>query len=406
MSMPSVVVTGVGMVSPLGSDVETSWKALSEGCSAAGSLELFEVEGCRCRTAAQARLPEIAGASAARMKRWPRATHLALPAAREALQQAGWLGPGGKISLPELSLSLSTTGGGMEFGEDFLRKALAGKRSGQLAHAARYQPQQQALDLQDFFGFSGPVMIVANACSSGANAIGHGADLIRAGQAEVVLAGGFEALSELIYVGFDCLQALSVEKCRPFDLNRSGLMLGEGAGFLVLESESGARARGAAILARLAGYGHATDLHHLTQPSPDGGTLARVMRVAAEQAGIEPSAIGYVNAHGTATPMNDGAEAASYQEFFGADLAGTKISSTKAAIGHTLGAAGSLEAIFALWTLRSGKLPPQLNCLDPIPEMAASLAGEKDVLKKDGHVMSVNLGFGGSNAALVFSAYE
>lgn len=406
MNAPAVVVTGMGMVSPLGSGVEASWSALEEGRDAAAPMELFDVEGCRCRTAAQARLPEIAGASAAEMKHWPRATRLALPAAREALDQAGWLGPEGKISAPELSLSLSTTGGGMEFGEDFLRKALAGKQAGQLAHAARYQPQQQALDLQEFFGFSGPVMIVANACSSGANAIGHGADLIRAGEAEVVLAGGFEALSELIYVGFDCLQALSAEKCRPFDLNRSGLMLGEGAGFLVLESEKSARARGAAILARLSGYGHATDLHHLTQPSPNGATLAKVMRLAAEQAGAEPGRIGYVNAHGTATPMNDGAEVASYQEFFGGDLGGTKISSTKAAIGHTLGAAGSLEAIFALQALRSGRLPPQLNCLAPLPEIAPALAAERDILKPGSCVMSVNLGFGGSNAALVFSAYE
>jgi len=396
----------MGMVSPLGMGVQESWDALVKGHDAQAPVDRFDITGCRCQTAASVRLPENSRNIEGKIKHWPRATQLAIPAVEEALNQARWLDTSGHFAGGKLRMSLGTTGGGMEFGEEFLRKALVGKRFGQLALAARYQPQQQALDLQEYFGFSGPVMTVANACSSGANAIGHGADLIRAGEEELVLVGGFESLSELIYVGFDCLQALSTEKCRPFDLNRSGLMLGEGAGFLVLESADSAERRGAKILAYLTGYGHGTDLHHLTQPSPDGETLAKVMRAAANQAMVTSGQIGYVNAHGTATLMNDAAEVASYQDFFGTDLPETKISSTKAAIGHALGAAGALEAIFALQALRTGKLPPQLNNQSPLPEIASSLTGTRDVLRTNAHVMSVNLGFGGSNAALIFSAHE
>jgi 3-oxoacyl-[acyl-carrier-protein] synthase II len=271
---------------------------------------------------------------------------------------------------------------------------------------ARYQAHQQILDVQEHFCFRGPVTIIANACASGANAIGHGADLIRAGMADLVLTGGYEPLTELIYVGFDCLQTLSTDKCRPFDTARNGLMLGEASAFLVLESETHARARGVPILCEVAGYGHATDLHHLTQPDPRGCTLVSVMRQALEQSGTDRAAIGYLNAHGTATPLNDSSECAAFAEVFQDRLQSVKISSTKAAIGHTLGAAGAVEALFAIQALRTGELPPNLNLRQPEPAIAENL-----VKRGDGHpslrsTMSVNLGFGGSNAALVFTRYE
>jgi 3-oxoacyl-[acyl-carrier-protein] synthase II len=266
----------------------------------------------------------------------------------------------------------------------------------------RYLPQHQAADLQQFLGLEGPSYVLANACASGANALGHGADLIRAGEAGCVLAGGFEALTELIFDGFDSLQATTTDKCRPFDVNRSGLLLGEGAAFFVLESEEHAAARGATPLCRLSGYGHTTDFFHLTQPQPEGKALTEAMTRAATQAGVTPDQIGYVNAHGTATPLNDGAEAAAYRAFFGGAFPGVRVSSTKAAIGHSLGAAGSVEALFAIQALRTGQLPPQLNVRAPLPEMEGILArlGETRPLS---HVLSVNLGFGGSNAALLFS---
>ena len=248
-----------------------------------------------------------------------------------------------------------------------------------------------------------PTVVIANACASAANAIGHAADLVAVGDADCVLAGGFEALTELVFVGFDCLQATSIGRCRPFDLNRTGLLLGEAAAFVVLESEEHAKRRGVKPLCHVTGYAHTTDFFHLTQPNPDGKPLVGVMRASADQAGIKPGQIGYINAHGTATPINDGAEAGAYSAFLGEAVGSTRISSTKAAIGHTLGAAGSIEALFAIEALRTGQLPPQLNLQKPIPEIARALVGENETASNMEHTMSVNLGFGGSNAALVFS---
>ncbi len=398
-----IVITGVGAVTPLGGDFPTSWQALIQGREAQAPLDLFDTSGCRCHHAASATLPPLPDLPNKTLRRLSRASRLALPAAREALAQAGLLDPEGRSALRELPIAVSTTAGAMAFGEGFLRRILAHKRAHLFDQVSRYLPQQQVLDLQQILGFSGHAFIVANACASGANAIGHAADLIATGAADCVLAGGFEALTELVFVGFDCLQATSTDHCRPFDLNRSGLLVGEAAAFLVLESAEHARRRGATPLGELTGYAHTTDFFHLTQPQPEGAALVEVMRGAVGQAQIAPAQIGYINAHGTATPVNDGTEAQAYGTFLGEAMGSTRISSTKAAIGHTLGAAGAIEALFALEALRSGQLPPQLNIQNPIPEIAPALVGEKESAGNLTHVMSVNLGFGGSNAALVFS---
>jgi 3-oxoacyl-[acyl-carrier-protein] synthase II len=400
----AVVVTGMGAVTPLGVDLATSWVALIAGRDAEAPVELFDTSGCRCHRAATAQLPDLPGLPAKMLHRLPRASRLAIPAVRAALARAGLLDAEGRSVLRELPFSVSTTAGAMALGENFLRGLRAGQRQRLLAGAARYLPHQQVLDIQQALGFSGPSILVANACASGANAIGHAADMISSGAADCVLAGGFEALTELVFVGFDCLQATTTEKCRPFDLNRSGLLLGEAAAFIVLESEERARARSARPICRLGGYGHTTDFFHLTQPEPNGTALTEVMRAAAEQAGVAPVEIGYINAHGTATAINDPAEAKAYTAFLDGALPAARISSTKAAIGHTLGAAGAIEAVFAIEALRTGELPPQLNLREPLPEIAPALAraGEKRAGMR--HTMSVNLGFGGSNAALIFSS--
>jgi 3-oxoacyl-[acyl-carrier-protein] synthase II len=399
----SVVVTGIGAVTPLGGDFPESWSALIAGRDAQAPLTLFDTAGCRCHHAASAKLPPLADLSLKLIRRLPRASRLAIPAAREALASAGLLDANGRSLLRKLPFSVSTTAGGMAFGEDFVRRVLAGKRPRLFSQVSRYLPQQQVLDLQQLLGFAGPSFILANACASGANAIGHAADLISTGATDCVLAGGFEALTELVFVGFDCLQATSTDRCRPFDLNRSGLLLGEAAAFLVLESAQHAQQRGATPLCHLTGYAHTTDFFHLTQPQPDGAALVKVMTHAAEQAHVAPEQIGYINAHGTATPVNDGTEAKAYVTFLGESLGPTRISSTKAAIGHTLGAAGAIEALFAIKALRTGQLPPQLNLETPIPEIASTLVAREEISGDLQHVMSVNLGFGGSNAALVFS---
>jgi 3-oxoacyl-[acyl-carrier-protein] synthase II len=405
-----VVVTGIGAVTPLGLDFPSTWRQLVAGKTAAAPVTLFDVSGCRCKQAATCVLPDLTNLPAKMASRLSRASRLALAAAREALADARLLNDREMSSLSELPLSVSTTGGGMALGEQFLRSMLAQHRGpGQFYRASRYQAQHQTHDLQRHLGFRGPVTIIANACASGANAVGHGADLIRSGVCDCVLAGGYEALTELIYVGFDCLQAMSPDGCRPFDVARNGLMLGEAAAFAVLESESHAQARGAQILCELAGYGHGTDLHHLTQPHPSGATAVTVMRQAMAQAGVNVADIGYVNAHGTGTPLNDISEGAAFATTFGDSSAipsCLRISSTKAAVGHTLGAAGSMEALFAIAALRSGELPPNLNVRQPEPTVATNLVVVGERRTDMPATLTVNLGFGGSNAALVFKKYE
>ena len=400
----------MGAVTPLGGNFATTWQRLVSGESAAAPVTLFDVAGCRCKQAASAQLPDLPDLTPKQLSRLSRAARLALPAAREALADAGLLDGNGRSRLTQLTLSVSTTGGGMAWGERFLRATLAQQDGvGQFPYIVRYQAHHQVHDLQRHLGFRGPFTIIANACASGANAFGHGADLIRAGACDCVLVGGFEALTELIYVGFDCLQAMSPARCCPFDLGRNGLMLGEGAAFAVLESESRARARGARVLCELAGYGHATDLHHLTQTDPSGTPAAKAMRQAMAQAGCHPSEIDYVNAHGTGTPLNDASECAAFTTVFGEGgsiLPVVRISSTKAAIGHTLGAAGSIEALFVIAALRSGQMPPNLNVQRPEPRVAANLVAMGERRPEMKATLSVNLGFGGSNAALVFKPFE
>jgi 3-oxoacyl-[acyl-carrier-protein] synthase II len=402
-----VVVTGVGCVTPLGNDLETTWRRLVAGESARAPITLFDVSGCRCKHGAQAILPELPEREGRKLKRWPRASRLAAPALREALANANLLNADGRARHSWLPLTIGTTGAAMALPEAFLRNLLGPRRRPRrLFNVARYQAHQQLLDLQEYFGFRGPVTIISNACASGANAIGHAADLIHNGLADLVVAGSYEALTELIFVGFDCLQALSPDICRPFDIRRNGLMLGEGAGFLVLESEEYAQARGAEILCELAGYGFGTDPYHLTQPNPRGTVELEVMRQALAQAGLAPRDIDYLNAHGTATALNDASECAAFVELFGTDSARVRISSTKAAIGHTLGAAGCLEALFAIQALRTGQLPPSVNVERPEPVVAGRLVNIGEKVPTPNATMSVNVGFGGSNAAVLFVRYK
>lgn len=397
-----VVITGWGCVSPLGADTDSTWSRLVGGEGVRAPVTCIPVEGCRVVEAAEAGLPPLDWIPPKSVSRLSRASRLALPAAREAMACAGILDPNGRSVFPRMELSVSTTANGMELGEGFLRGVWSGSFRRQSSRVSRYPAQQQIADLQQHLGFSGPAMIVSNACASGANAIGHAADLVRGGFADIVLAGGFEALCELVYCGFDALQALAPDECRPFDTGRRGLMLGEGAAFLVVESAAHAAARGARVRGRLAGYGHATDTHHITQPDPTGAPLEKCIRRALEQAGLEPAAIGHINAHGTGTPFNDGAEAAAFSRVF-SENPPPRLVSTKAAIGHTLGAAGALEAVFSLQALETRRIPPQIHTARPISEVADWLALPREVLQKPA-VLSVNLGFGGSNAALVLTA--
>lgn len=396
----STVITGYGCLTALGNDSESTWERLLAGESARAPITAIAVEGCRVVHGAQATLPDIPDCTAKNLSRYSRSSRLMIPAVGEALRCAGLLDERGKAVIKTLESSISTTTCGMEMGQSFLHSVWKGNKRGRYSLLSHYQAQQQIAEMQRYYGFTGPSTVIANACASGGNCIGHAADLIRAGMAEIVLAGGYEALCELVYCGFDSLLTLAPEACRPFDRKRNGLMLGEGAAFIVLESEQHALKRGASIFGRVAGYGHSTDRGHLTQPDQEGRPLELAINQALLRSGIPASEIGYVNAHGTATPFNDGAEAKTFKRIFGGG--NTRLSSTKAALGHTLGAAGAIEVVVSLLALRSGRVPPQINLLDPEPDVADALARMGETFTASA-VLSVNLGFGGSNAALVIS---
>jgi 3-oxoacyl-[acyl-carrier-protein] synthase II len=286
----------------------------------------------------------------------------------------------------------------MSFGEDYYR---ALNRHQTLRHSpewiANYPPQKPVLDAQEKFGISSPCFVIANACASGTNAIGHAFECVRSGKYKRVLTGGYDALSELVFVGFDSLQAATPEKCRPFDRDRSGMVLGEGAAVLALEDLNTARDRGATILAEIIGYGISTDNHHLTQPDPSGSGPRRAMADALENARIRPDDVDYINAHGTATPFNDAAEGKAIAELFKS----VPISSTKSMIGHSLGAAGAIETVVCLLALQSQFLPPNINFRAPDPDLALNIVANESREAKIDIVLSNSFGFGGTNASIV-----
>jgi 3-oxoacyl-[acyl-carrier-protein] synthase II len=269
-----------------------------------------------------------------------------------------------------------------------------------------YLAQRQAIDLVEAYGLSGPVTIIANACAAGANAVGHAFELIRSGRAERVLAGGYDALSHLVFSGFDSLQALSPTICRPFDAKRDGLALGEGAAALALETLESARERGASILGEVVGYGAATDSHHLTQPHPMGEAALHSMNAACAQARVAPEQISYINAHGTGTPLNDAAETAAINTWAGEDADQILVSSTKAGIGHLLGAAGAVESVVCLMALKEQWLPPMATTQERDPGIRFGLVQRpmkaKELSRPFEYALSNSFGFGGANASLIF----
>jgi 3-oxoacyl-[acyl-carrier-protein] synthase II len=331
------------------------------------------------------------------MARIDRAGAMLLLAGHEAWGQSGW------EPAEDLPLVLGTTAGGIALGEAYFCTAVRvpGQHRQQPTRALYYQAQTQARVLAEALGFSGPITIISNACASGASAIGHAWEHIGRGQAERILAGGHDALSRLVFAGFDSLQSLSPTLCRPFDAGRDGLALGEGAAILALESLECARRRGAVILGELAGYGTTIDRHHLTQPHPQGAGAVTAMTLACESARLTPGDVDYLNAHGTGTPLNDSAEAAAINRWAGPRATALPVSSTKADIGHLLGAAGAVEAVVCLMALREQWLPPETAFETPDPICSFPIVRKPQEAHLD-VVLSNSFGFGGVNAALVF----
>ena len=396
---PRVVITGAGIVTALG----LGWKPNAEGFRAGRPafrpVSLFDVSRQRVKTAAEVELPEAlppTSLSRRQVGRLDRAGKMLLLAANEAWQQAGWKPA---VNLP---LVLGTTAGGMSLGEDYFRQAVQSpaRHRRQPTRAIHYQPQVQARMVLDALGFGGPITIISNACASGSNAIGQAWSLIRCGQAERALAGGYDARSLLVFAGFDALQALSPTVCRPFDARRDGLALGEGAALVALETLEHAQRRKATILGELIGYGTTIDQHHLTQPQPEGNAALTAMNLACDAARVGPQEVDYINAHGTGTVLNDSAEAFAISRWAGPRAATLPVSSTKASVGHLLGAAGAVEAVICLMALREQWLPVQAAFATPDPACNFPIVRHP----RDARVnvaLSNSFGFGGVNATLI-----
>jgi 3-oxoacyl-[acyl-carrier-protein] synthase II len=392
---PAVVVTGLGAVSAVGWTLEEMWSALLEGRGGLGRLTLFPSERC-------GGLPvgEVRGDVEARsgLARGSRSDHLAVWAARTALVDAG-LDGGVGFEAERAGVVLGALTGGMVFIEACLERL---QRDG-VAEAGRLEEIAccgSTEAVAGALGLEGPRTTVANACASGATAISVGCDLLETGEADLVLAGGVDSLNRVLLNGFNSLMLVAPDGCRPFDVDRRGMTIGEGAGVLVLELEARARARGARVRAVVAGRGNSCDAHHVTAPHPEGAGLERAMRQALAASGLEPGDVGYVNAHGTGTRDNDVAEARALRALFGGEP--PPVSSTKRFFGHTMAAAGALEAIVSILALEHQVLPPNLGLRAVDPEVGFEPVREARPARIEA-AMSSSLGFGGQNGVLLLA---
>lgn len=394
----TIVVTGLGVVSPYGIGMDRLQAGVLSGkCCLEPAKDLYP--GFVGSTAQVDDLPlQAEGARS----RYSRSDRLAMVAARDALTNLD--GEGAALRESGAGVFMASTVAGLSEIDPEITEDPAGwyRRDGGLARAATYPPSRVADAVGDDLGVYGARCAVSAACASGAMAIALSANLLLDGAAPMMLAGGSDALCPFTLSGFNSLQALDPEPCRPFDQNRRGLNLGEGAAVLVLETLHAARARKAEVLAVLRGWAMTNDAFHSTAPHAQGNGLADCMRLAMEMAGVGGEQIGYVNAHGTGTPLNDIAETHAYEAVFGGRSSPIPVSSTKSYFGHCLGAAGAMEAAITIVAVRCGALLPTLRLADPIESPSIDwLRGE--VLRQPLPLaMSVSAGFGGSNAALIF----
>ncbi|NWG92653.1 MAG: beta-ketoacyl-ACP synthase II [Parvularculaceae bacterium] len=423
--MRRVVVTGLGLVTPLASGVEATWRRLIAGESGAGRIEKFDTSDLACKIGAEAPRSNGYGGGAA--------------AGADAFNADDWVSPKEQRRIEDFIVfgiaasQMAVTDSGLEFKTDEERErsgVLIGSGIGGLDGIARQTlvlNEQGARRVSPFFitsslinlvsgqvsirfGLKGPNHAVVTACATGAHAIGDAARLIALGDADVMVAGGAEsAICRLGYAGFCATKALTTHfndnptaASRPYDKDRDGFLMGEGAGVVILEEYERAKARGAKLYAEIVGYGLSGDAYHITAPAEDGSGGYRAMKMALARAGLKPTEIDYVNAHGTSTPLGDEIELRAVERLFGGEAAANLVmSSTKSAIGHLLGAAGAVEAIFSILAIRDGVCPPTLNLDNPSVETRINLAPKKAVRKNVNVALSNSFGFGGTNASLV-----
>ena len=415
--MRRVVVTGLGMVTPLGSGVDHNWSEITAGKSGISKIESIDVSDISCRIAGQVPGADQPGGlnlddwiDPREQRKQDRFIQLGLVAACQAVEDSGWM-PNDRESQNRTGVMIGSGIGGLEsivvtdqlmnekgprrISPFFIPSALINLISGHVS--IRY-------------GFRGPNHAVVTACSTGAHAIGDAARMVALDDADVMVAGGAEAaVCRIGMAGFAAARALSTSyndtpevASRPWDKGRDGFVMGEGAGIVVLEELEHAKARGAKIYAEVKGYGMSGDAHHITAPADDGDGGFRAMQAAMKRAGLTPADIDYVNAHGTSTPLGDLIEAKAVARLLGDAIGTVSMSSTKSATGHLLGAAGAIEAIYSIKAVETGTLPPTLNLNDPEDDVAGfDLVPLKSRQRQVRNAVSNSFGFGGTNASLI-----
>lgn len=405
-----VVVTGIGVVSPVGNDVKTFWDNICAGKSGIRTIDTFDTSDLPAKIAGIAEDVEPDGLDKKEMRRMSRYSQFAIYAADQAWKQSG-------LDMNDLDpyrcgcIVGSGIGGLQEINEDSVRMAEGGARrvSPMMVPKGLVNMATGAVAIR--LGLLGVNKCVVTACASGTHSIGDAANLIRLGKADIMVAGGAEAtVIPFGIAGFCAMKALSTRNdeperaSRPFDMDRNGFVMGEGAGMMVLESEAHAKARGAEILGVVAGMGETCDAYHITAPRPDGTGVAAAMNEGLREAGLNPSDIDYFNAHGTSTKLNDAGECKALHAVFGAET--PLASSTKSMMGHLLGAAGGVEAVICLLSIRDGIVPPNINYETPDPECQLNLVANEARETPVKATMSNSLGFGGHNASIILTKYE
>ncbi|MEY8352659.1 beta-ketoacyl-[acyl-carrier-protein] synthase family protein [Lachnospiraceae bacterium 54-53] len=407
-----VVITGMGMLSPVGNNVAQSWKSLLEGRSGIGRITLFDAGGFSCKIAGQ-----VKDQAYSTDLPYSRGTYFGLAAAKEALEDSAVIAD--REILDEMAVFIGSSGartGLKEFSKEFHAGNLKELTLRNLNSQGQFDKNRYSAAAETIakkYRIYGGCYSVTTACASGTQAIGLAYESIRAGENKVVLAGGCDAMiTEIDLMGFCMLGAVTGEYnenpskgSRPFNKDRSGFVLGEGAGMLVLEEKEHALSRNAKIYAEFAGFGNAISGYSILDTPPNGENLAQAMRAALKEAGIDKKQIGYINAHGTSTRDNDSSEAAAVYEMFGEDTMSIPISSTKASTGHLISGAGAIEAIFTIMSLKDQCLPPTLN-LEDIDGKCALFHIREALKRKIDYAMSNSLGFGGSNASVIFRRAE
>lgn len=408
-----VVVTGLGVICPVGLDRASSWEALMEGRSGVDYIKSFDTDGLETRIAAEVvGFDPAAALGRKESRRIDRYAQFACVAALEAMEHAGLnmaKEDPGRIAV----LVGSGIGGIQTLSEQMTVFNDRGARRVSPFLIPMMLPDMGSAQVSMTVGAKGLNFAPVSACSTGADAIGEAFEVIRRGTADAAFAGGAEAaICPIGVAGFNAMTAISTRNddpqgaSRPFDAERDGFVLGEGAGILFLESLEHAESRGAEPLAEVVGYGATSDAHHITQPGPGGEGAARAMKIALDLAGLTTADIDYVNAHGTSTPLNDRAETQALKKAFGEDVGRIAISSTKSMTGHLLGAAGGIESMFSVMAIVNSALPPTINYQNPDPDCDLDYVPNKARRQPVTTAMSNSLGFGGHNTSLVFRKFE